>query len=119
MVRRFAVLTTVLLMVFLFAGSVVPAQDKRDITIVNKAGEPITEIYIALANESEWGEDVLGQDVLEDGQTVDIHFSGYGKKDCQFDLLAKNEDGDQWLLEDLNLCEVTTVTITGKYIKAK
>jgi len=93
--------------------------DKRDISVVNKAGEPITEIYIALANVDDWGEDVLGEDVLENGETVEIHFSGYGKKECRFDLLAKNEDGDEWLLEDLNLCEVSTVTITGKSIRAR
>jgi len=67
------------------------AADKRDITIVNKAGEPITEIYIALVHGDEWGEDVLGEDVLEDGETVDIHFSGYAKKDCRLTCSPKTK----------------------------
>lgn len=36
-----------------------------------------------------------------------------------FDILATNEDGDAWLLPDVDLCETTTVTITAKFIKAQ
>lgn len=115
--RLLAVLAVAALVLMVAIAPV--AQDKRDISIVNKSGEPITEVYISLSDDGEWGEDVLGVDVLENGQGVDIHFSGYGKSDCLFDVLAKNGDGDQWLLEELNLCEVSTVTITGKFIKAK
>ncbi len=107
------------LTLMLLAGVALGAADKRDITVVNKSGESITEIYIALAREDNWGEDVLGEDVLENGESVNIHFSGYKKTDCHFDLLAKNEDGDEWQLNNLNLCEVSTVTITSKQIKAK
>jgi hypothetical protein len=115
--RKGAVLVLVLLAatfsVALFAA------DKRDITVVNKAGEPITELYISLANDMKWGEDILGVDVLNSGESVDIHFSGYAKKDCLFDVLAKNKAGEEWLLEDLDLCEVSTIKITPDNIKAK
>lgn len=119
MQRRALAALVILTLALLVSLAPVVAQDKRDITLVNKSGKPVTEIYISLAEDEEWGEDVLGVDVLENGQSVDIHFSGYGKKECAFDVLAKNGDGDQWLLENLNLCEVTTISITSDYIKAK
>ena len=49
---------------------------------------------------------------------MEISFSGYEKGQCTFDVLATNEDGDAWLLPDVDLCETATVTITAKSIKA-
>jgi hypothetical protein len=103
----------------LFFASAAVAKDARDITVINKSGKPITELYISPADSSDWEEDVLGVDVLEDGESIEIHFSGYKDNQCLFDVLARNARGDEWLLTDLNLCEIFTITITKAYIKAK
>lgn len=95
------------------------ASDARDITVVNKSGKPITELFISPADSSDWEEDVLGIDVLAEGESVKISFSGYKDSQCSFDILARNADGDEWLLTDLDLCATFTVTITSKYIQAK
>lgn len=103
----------------LFGAAVAAAQDIRDITVINKSGKPITELYISPADSDDWEEDVLGVDVLADGEKVEISFAGYKNEQCVFDILARNANGDEWLLTDLNLCETFTVTITKKYIQAK
>lgn len=95
------------------------AADARDITVVNKTGKPVASIFISPVDTSEWEEDILGVDVLEDGQSVDIAFSGYDEDACNFDVLASNDDGDQWLLTDVDLCTVAEITLTAKYIKAE
>ena len=94
------------------------AADERDITVANKTGAVIQSLFISAVDTEDWEEDVLGLDVLADGESVEISFSGYEKGQCAFDVLATNEDGDAWLLPDVDLCETTTVTITAKYIKA-
>ncbi len=92
--------------------------DERDITVVNKTGAVIQSLFISAVDTEDWEEDVLGLDVLADGESVEISFSGYEKGQCTFDVLATNEDGDAWLLPDVDLCETATVTITAKSIKA-
>lgn len=112
-------LAPVAVAVGLLVAVVAVADDARDITVVNKSGKPISELYISPADSSDWEEDVLGVDVLAEGENVKISFSGYKDDQCSFDVLARNADGDEWLLTDLNLCETLTVTITDKYIQAK
>ncbi len=109
----------ILLLVVALAVPTLAYGDKRDITVVNKTGKPIYSLYISPVEVDDWEEDVLGVDVLEDGKSVDVHFSGYAKDQCNFDILATNEDGDEWLLTDVDLCQVSTIIITAKYIRAK
>ena len=95
------------------------ARDAREITVVNATGATIQSLFVSPVGTEEWEEDVLGVDVLEDGDSVDISFSGYEADECAFDILAANADGDAWLLSDVNLCEVTAVTLTERLIKAQ
>jgi len=94
------------------------AVDARDIAVVNKTGKPVFSLFVSPVDSEEWGEDILGVDVLEDGRTVKISFSGYDDERCHFDILATDDD-NEWLLPDVNLCEVVDITITATCIKAE
>lgn len=107
-----------ILLAALLATSGVWADDARDITVVNKSGKPIMELYISPSETDDWEEDVLGVDVLESGESVKIHFAG-PVDTCLYDILATNAEGDEWLLPEVNLCETFTINITNKHIQAK
>ena len=51
------------------------AQGKQDFTLHNMTGVEIHELYVSPHSSDDWEEDVLGQDTLADGDSVDIHFS--------------------------------------------
>lgn len=91
-------------------GVTAAAQGKQDFTLVNKTGLVITELYVSPSNDDEWGEDVLGRDVLEDGQKVDIQFSR-GDKACKWDLKIVDEDEDDVIWEDIDLCKASEITL--------
>lgn len=95
------------------------AADARDITVVNATGKPVYSLFISPVGIETWEEDVLGVDVLADGESVRIEFSGYADDQCSFDILATNEDGDEWLLPDVDLCSVSEVVIAAEYIRAE
>ena len=46
-----------------------------DFELVNETGYDISEVFISPTKESSWGEDVMGEDILADGQSVDIFFT--------------------------------------------
>ncbi len=84
------------------------ALDRR-VTIVNNTGYTIVNFYGSNTGASSWEEDILGQNVLPSGSSVDINFddrSGY----CMFDFLAIFDDGEQLIRESVNICEITTFT---------
>jgi hypothetical protein len=89
-----------------------PAQaDPRDFTLVNKTnGTVITEVYVAPSSSSDWQDDVLDQDVLLPGDSVDINFVGFNTNTCIYDIKVVGKDGTTGELDKIDLCSTTTVT---------
>jgi hypothetical protein len=84
---------------------------KQDFRLVNKTGYELKALYVAPSKSDDWQEDVLGQDVLADGQAVNIHFSPKTKT-CQFDLkVTYSDDDSNAVWEKIDLCTVEKITI--------
>ncbi len=81
----------------------------QDFTLVNETGAAIHNLYVSETSKDDWEEDVLGEDVLEDGASVHITFTG--KKSCTWDLMVKDEDGESLFWRKINLCEVSKVVL--------
>ena len=81
----------------------------QDFVLVNKTGVTIHNLFISESNKDEWEEDVLGEDTLEDGDTVTITFSG--KKACASDLMVKDEEGESVYWRKIDLCSVSKVVL--------
>lgn len=95
--------------VLLFAGSPALA-GKQDFDLVNATGYTIAEVYVAPSSSDEWEEDVMGRDILEDGETVAISFAPK-EKTCQYDIKVVWDDGDEAFWKGFNLCTVSEVTL--------
>ena len=83
--------------------------ENRKMTIVNNTGFTMTNFYGSNKGANSWEEDILGNNVLPSGNSVEINFddnSGY----CKFDLKAVFEDGDEVVQAGVNVCEIGTFT---------
>jgi hypothetical protein len=84
---------------------------KQDFRLVNKTGYELKALYVAPAKSDDWEDDVLGQDVLGDGQAVNVHFSPKTKA-CIYDLKVTYSDDDSSAVwEKIDLCSVEKITI--------
>ena len=83
---------------------------QQDFDILNKTGHTVVSLNVSPTNENEWGEDILGRDVLNDGESAKISFSR-GEDECMWDLRATYDDDDTTEMKGVNLCEVATVTL--------
>lgn len=82
----------------------------QDFTLVNRTGYTIEQVYVSPIKARDWEEDVLGRDVLDDGESVNIRFSK--REDvCRWDLKVIYDDGEEAEWSDFNLCEVSRITI--------
>lgn len=84
--------------------------DQRDFTLVNSTGDAIDQVFVESVKSDEWGDDVMGRDSLEDGESVDISFEGYGSQ-CVFDMKAVYADGEAVVWYDINLCKISRLTL--------
>ncbi len=89
-----------------------------DFTLVNDTGYTIYSVYVSPSIDDEYGDDILAEDVLEDGDEVEITFDSdyeamlldYGVE--EYDLRCEYEDGsyDEWF--ELELEEIVELVIT-------
>lgn len=83
----------------------------RDVTFSNETGEDIYYLYVSSRDSMYWGEDLLGDDVLDDGRAITITLP----IDADYpdnDVLAESESASSYELMDLNLLERDYIYIT-------
>ncbi|WP_212611901.1 hypothetical protein [Sphingomonas baiyangensis] len=85
------------------------AQDEV-LTVNNRTGYTISEIYIAPTTTDEWEEDIMGDDVLPSGRSVDIDFSR-SEETCVWDMKAVYDDDTNAVWRKINLCEISAISL--------
>jgi hypothetical protein len=94
-----------------FAAPAGAQEAKQDFQLVNKTGYELKALYVAPSKSDDWQDDVLGQDVLGDGQAVNVHFSPKTKT-CMFDLkVTYSDDDSNAVWQKVDLCSVEKITI--------
>jgi hypothetical protein len=87
-------------------------QTNQNFTITNNTGHVVTTLNFSPSDSNEWGPDILGRDVLANGESAQISFER-GETQCNWDIRATYDDGDTTDARNVNLCEVATVTLTA------
>ena len=79
----------------------------EDITILleNKTRANMTEFYASPSGVKNWENDILGDDVLRSGKTIEINFNDE-RTTCIYDFQAKFADGDVVEKYDINICKL-------------
>jgi hypothetical protein len=97
-----------------FAIVTVPAlaqNAKQDFTLVNRTGYELKALFVSPSKAESWEEVILGQDVLEDGKAVNVHFNPKAET-CKWDLkVIYTDDDSSAIWQSINLCEVDKITI--------
>jgi len=102
--------------VMLVAANFAVAGD-QDFTLVNHTGVEIHKLYTSPHSSDEWEEDVLGEDTLADGESLDITFPKR-EKAAHWDLRVEDSKGNSLTFTDVNLKETSEVVLHYKDGKA-
>lgn len=97
------------------------AASMQDFTLVNRTGWTVFKVFVSETTNKSWESDVLGKGVLIDGASTPIRFKGYGKNVCTFDIKVEDKDQKAWIINRVDLCATSTVTIRmrdGKLVYA-
>ena len=93
-----------------WAAPCVASAATQDLTVVNRTGYRIDRIYVGEVGSSDWGNDVMGRDRLEDGERVDISFDRQTRA-CHWNLMVEYHDATKATWADLDLCEISNVAL--------
>lgn len=89
----------------------------QDFTIQNETGVEIYQVFTSPASSNAWEEDVMGADTLPDGEAVDISFDP-SEDAALWDLRVADSEGNSIVWTQLNLLEISTLTLYYKNGKA-
>lgn len=84
---------------------------QQDFTIVNNTGQTVMTLNVSPTESNAWGPDILGRDVLANGESAEITFDRAEDR-CEWDVRVTYEDGDTGDWRGIDLCETTTITLT-------
>jgi len=87
-------------------------QNKQDFTLHNETGQEIIEVYVSPTGVDNWEEDILGQDTLASGDSVEISFSR--RREDRWDIKVVFRSGKNSVWNKLNLSQITDLTISFK-----
>ncbi|HBB34077.1 MAG TPA: hypothetical protein DDZ80_07815 [Cyanobacteria bacterium UBA8803] len=82
----------------------------RVFDVINHTNSIMEEFYFQPATEEDWGEDLLGSEVINPGESVSIPVDS---DKCIYDFKAVFEDGDV-LEEEADVCENNDITFEDK-----
>lgn len=88
--KKISMIVTMLLFVFSFFA----CSTGEYVDIVNETGYDIYVIQVSHHESDDWEEDVLGADILEEGETLRVTLTNY--PDSIFDIRLTDEDGDTY-----------------------
>jgi hypothetical protein len=91
---------------------------KQDFVLHNQTGVEIHSLYVTPHSSDDWEDDVLGVDTLPNGESVKITFDDRDKH-VHWDLKVTDKDGNSLEWYDLNLVEISEVTLHWDANKGK
>jgi hypothetical protein len=106
---------TMLLVALVFAATTwTQAQTVLNFKLVNKTGGDFFSVYLTEHETKNWGEDILPNDIVEDGDTIDIKFKYVNAETlCVWDLKLTHDESekDYIYINKIDLCEVSVLTL--------
>ena len=111
-----AIIALSVIIIFLSTNALARA-GKQDFVLHNETGVEIHEVYVSPVTADDWEADVLGKDPLASGESVKITFDDRDKH-SHWDLKVVDANGNGIEWHDLNLVEISEVTLHYKGGKA-
>jgi len=98
----------VMLILVLFTGFAF-AQSQSVVTVVNDTGYLGIALFISPSSSSEAGDDLLGNDLLEDGEAVEVNLAAIYGNHSHYDFIMVDLDGDAYVKANIDIRTTNTV----------
>lgn len=87
------------------------AEGDLDFTLVNKTGKILDQVYVGPTSSEEWGNDIMGKDVVGEDESVSIKF--HPKATAKhWDLKIVFQDGSSSVWTNFDLTTIDEITVS-------
>ncbi len=82
----------------------------QDFTLVNKTGVTLAKVFVSPHDAKEWGDDIMGEDVLADDGSVEVKFHRDETAE-DWDLKVVDKEGHEIVWENLKLTAINKIKL--------
>ncbi|MEY2565178.1 MAG: hypothetical protein QOH88_3371 [Verrucomicrobiota bacterium] len=101
------------LLSLLGTGRIYAEEGELDFTLHNATGKVLDQVFVGPTTSEDWGDDVMGKDVVGDGESVLIKF--HPKATAKhWDLKIVFDDGKWNMWTNFDLSTISDITISFK-----
>ena len=86
--------------------------ERPSVRIVNKTGYTVYFVYISPTSSSRWGDDVLEDDILRNGQSVTVRLPSPLNITNRYDIQLEDSDGDTYTKKNVLITPNKTIEFT-------
>lgn len=108
--RGLGILLGISLMAVMLCQSVLAGP--QGFVLHNVTGVDIYAVYVGSSDDEEWGEDILGEDVLVDGDDVEIEFGSAEDREY-WDIRVEDSEGNALNFFEIDLLSAKTVILNA------
>jgi len=83
----------------------------RHVMVYNNSSQTLMQLYASPVTSDNWEEDMLGSQVLASGANINANIDN-GTNECNYDLKAVMADGKEHIHNAVNVCAVSSWTIS-------
>ena len=83
----------------------------QDFVLVNNTGHDILVVNVSASSTNNWEEDILGHDVLMNGEAVSVGFGSGSER--YWDIRVEFTDGSEMSWSGIDLLSVSRVSLMG------
>ena len=85
----------------------------QDFVLVNRTGYDIYTVHLSPSGKKEWEEDVLGSQILANGEALEVKFRQRKERYWDMQVKFKDRSGLYWLRLDLMNTKLITLNADG------
>ena len=81
--------------------------------VVNNTGITLVGIFVTPAETNNWGNDILPNDLLEDGSTIEVSIPDDYEETCMFDMKITDGMDGEIIFTGIDACTLIKLQING------
>lgn len=81
--------------------------------VVNNTGFTLVDVFVTPAETDHWGQDILPNDLFENGSTIKVTIPPDYGTTCLFDMKITDADGGHITFTNIDICKLVKLQING------
>jgi hypothetical protein len=103
----------VIISVFSLFGTRKSSAQALTFDVVNNTGVTLVDVFVTPAEKNDWGNDILPNNLFENGTTITVTIPAMYGETCMFDMKITDGSGGHVIFTNIDACKLIKLQING------